>query len=1020
MKLKTIVLLSILLFSFMSFKTYAWDNSSYDNRLNVSYADSLNIQRNFEDVRIDLIHHKPLSEFVFYNTTENITGRINITRVNSTYSIIFIQANITAGFNGTIGYLYYNNNTKVVSTYYQLSSLSFLNDTFDDNDPYDNSTGYGWVKASDGTILRSAMTCSGGICTTDTSANWLAYGNKTNFPVLGWNNYTVIANINWVTGGTFFGSYLDRIPRLSCKDIQADSYLGGTPLTTRHAYNCEASSTPISTLSSGWHNSTYVSLNGYVELYMDGTLLFNYSSGLYKQQTGTVWFGGYTSASQIDSILVYPNTNYRNYNATITTTSEDNNAIHITNPTNTTYYGNTNISLNATSTINGTWKYELNGASNVTIRTFGDNVNTSFIASSGSNTLKVFVNGTSNLQNSVSFTVSLNITLIYPSNTTYYEFNRTLEATTGLVGTWQYELNGEPNVSLGTTSIINTTFLSNTGTNTIKLFYNDSISNLTTNISFYTFMGVNLTILNGLNLSKIDNFDVKFDNVTNITLDSNKINNYLKEWSSISSRGITTITINHTLYSNFTTTTILIDNQTFTNVILYGYKDQYFYLNSSIGGGMQNWTIILTNGTTTTSLSTGNFLIVGSLINLPLGNVNFSTFSFGQMTYSGNLTFNQNSSYNISFLTNISTLTIYFWDEDTNMQLALSNVTTLIYNISSLVNYTGYNASISIPISSLPLGFDTISVFYGGGNRNYYLTILDNQSQVLNTFFPSTALYFTHVTHAGGQILNGTLITLQKYINGTFRSYVQGLTQIDGKAIILVEPNFLNRVVVTHQGYNTLTYDYTYSAASVSNEINIFLTSTSGSTGFPAVNTFIIPEITVTWNPANTSLLYNQTSINVTVTDSAGLLQYVYLNVSLYNYTNTSNFYFINLTGSQSYTINTTIVQQGVYTYNFCVYRNSTTYCAQRIYTYRQLYGIGNYNAEQNERAGGLSVGLMKILLLIGLCIATGIGFAIMGPAVVILDMGIFAYGWMSSILNPLEAISGIIICFIIMIRAVR
>lgn len=147
----------------------------------------------------------------------------------------------------------------------------------------------------------------------------------------------------------------------------------------------------------------------------------------------------------------------------------------IISPTNTTY-GALNVTLQVTANDTADkWRYILNGGGNVSFIP-----NTTFTGASGSNTLSVYVNGSSGTIQSANISFSIDnsspvVTIIQPTNTTYGSANRTLLVTADeSVSIWYYVLNSGSKVFF----VPNTTVIGAEGFNNLTVFANDTFGNL--------------------------------------------------------------------------------------------------------------------------------------------------------------------------------------------------------------------------------------------------------------------------------------------------------------------------------------------------------------------------------------------------------------------------------------------------------------------------------------------------------------------------------------------------------------
>jgi len=381
-----------------------------------------------------------------------------------------------------------------------------------------------------------------------------------------------------------------------------------------------------------------------------------------------------------------------------------------------------------------------------------------------------------------------------------------------------------------------------------------------------------------------------------------------------------------------------------------------------------------------------------------------------------------NSSIQNFNTTGTANFAITAYVEDSEM-LVLTNASLSIFNSTTTQTYSLSNGIANLNVNSLPQG--PVSLYFQQNDqiRKYYMTIVmtivNDTNQSLNIFFPNTtqAYFFTFTTRSGSSLVNGSLLTFQRYVNNTFRTVAQGFTQVDGTDVVYLEPNIIHRVIVTNALYQTKTFDYTFSAVLAGSPINIPLTPIGGSGGFPAVNTFIDSNILLSWQPSF-PILSNATNVNVTLSDSAGLINSLVINVTRYNLSgNRTTFFYTNLTGSQSYTQNVSISTEGFYDFNIYLTRNSTLYQTTKQYSYFSKVSGGPANLNFTaigEKPTGLSLMFWQILALVLLAIVAAGLYPIAGPTGTIFMVMIgFALCGYWSIFNIYQTILLELLCLV-------
>jgi hypothetical protein len=165
---------------------------------------------------------------------------------------------------------------------------------------------------------------------------------------------------------------------------------------------------------------------------------------------------------------------------------------------------------------------------------------------------------------------------------------------------------------------------------------------------------------------------------------------------------------------------------------------------------------------------------------------------------------------------------------------------------------------------------------------------------------------------------------------------------------------------------------------------------TSNTTGTSIIiPTGFLTGFNVTWNPVTP--VVNGT-VNVTLTDNLSIMTYQYINVTIFNYTNTYQYYFSNTSDASYHKFTVNVNTTGVFSFITCAYRNSSLYCANKLYvsyvpsTYKGNYtGIGGWNAETSDKLGGMSTTVLQIIILISLAVFVGIMVNMVGAFAVIL-----------------------------------
>lgn len=451
---------------------------------------------------------------------------------------------------------------------------------------------------------------------------------------------------------------------------------------------------------------------------------------------------------------------------------------------------------------------------------------------------------------------------------------------------------------------------------------------------------------------------------------------------------------------------------TVTNIYTVVY--QIFYLQAS-SVYVQNWTAVFVNVTDSFEGSTTTTIMYVPLSDLPLGNVTVKTYAFGLETNQTNLTLNDSSETNTTFYMSASTFTINLFNETLGMETQLGNVTVVFDNITYQTQNFTVNSSIQFLTRTLPLQNTTVSLTYQGiqGVRKYYYTIDSNTSYVLNAFLPVNPTLFTFVTQSGSNYIDNTLITIQRYINGTYRTIAQGRTDISGRTTMYLDTGVTLNNIVSHPSYTTLTFYKEYSPAETLFTINLVPTSTGA---WPNVNTFIDSDVYLNFAP-NTTLFNNTVNVNITFSDAAAITSWVTINVTYSNWTNSTTYFYTNLSGSSSYTQNISLIVRSLtvkYPITVCMFRNGTEYCTSKTYTIQVLHGLGDWSAVDYDLAGGLSVYTWKLLALFIIMGFAGVCVYFFGTqgTMVMLILAFVVTGYFE-IFSVLETIGLVIMCII-------
>ena len=348
----------------------------------------------------------------------------------------YVQRNITGNSNFLL-HVYYND-ISAQGNRKNLSQLLLLNETFNDGNSLDNSTGYNWTNINGAAL----PIIENGIANFSVSTNVVTIGDNNSAPVKVWNNYTVSAKIkggcnifyfdgtqppdtqNCGTQGAFMFSSLDEANFLSSAQPNNNGYWMDTYISNPADYRFFTRINNVD-IDQGnvAGNLTYeqdIEQFFIWEISVNGSVVHARSYNETQQQvekyytnitrtSGTIGFEDYDVMNvsdtwdiqgiNVDFVNVYPTENYATNFMTFQINAEaeapsDTTAPNITmqSPTNTTY-SVSNTTLNYSVNETATCQYELNGAANVTLTGC---TNTTFTAISGTNIIKVFAIDASN------------------------------------------------------------------------------------------------------------------------------------------------------------------------------------------------------------------------------------------------------------------------------------------------------------------------------------------------------------------------------------------------------------------------------------------------------------------------------------------------------------------------------------------------------------------------------------------------------------------------------------------------
>lgn len=310
----------------LDLQEFVWWNTSYNRRVNVTF-DNFGGPRNPELVVFNLDHNRANTATCqgidVANRTDDGALPFNVTIVNTTRCTVKILVNITDHYNGTVAVIYYDNSTAGIGgVKSRLDAFRLLDETFDDNNPYDNSSGYNWTNTS------GTATCSGGNCVLNGVTNLgLVYDHF-------WNNVTI--NVSGIPGneankGLHLHVWSNSSGISVCDNVQVDDYptnglrFFGTCSESEVFNNSAASPIAYTQGAGNWYSWLWTMGDlddRSARFFINGT---NYNTiDSQSRWNGTIVFqSSHNSASVplIDRVEVTPNLYYTSIQARITSSS---------------------------------------------------------------------------------------------------------------------------------------------------------------------------------------------------------------------------------------------------------------------------------------------------------------------------------------------------------------------------------------------------------------------------------------------------------------------------------------------------------------------------------------------------------------------------------------------------------------------------------------------------------------------------------------------------------------------------
>ncbi len=310
---------------------YAWFNTSFNHRIQVNFSEQMGQNRTPEAVYYHLVHNNSntadCSGIDVTNASDTGPMMFNATKIDNNTCDIWFLSNITANYNGTVGYIYWGNRTIMTPRSSKLSELVLFNETCDDGNLYDGSGGYNWTRSPIDSNPNSNI-----VCLSKTIRNY--YDTYAIEIILDgglfWNNISFGVDVsdyyNVDDHGPFVYFLSNQTNTVTKRAFGIDTYFTNELRYTNwtngadHVYD-------YSTWNHGaevhrWTFTKGEDGTGSIKFYMDDTYRDGWNNDVAQIDSGTIALMTYNSGL-FDNITVIPNLYYRNINAVITATQED-------------------------------------------------------------------------------------------------------------------------------------------------------------------------------------------------------------------------------------------------------------------------------------------------------------------------------------------------------------------------------------------------------------------------------------------------------------------------------------------------------------------------------------------------------------------------------------------------------------------------------------------------------------------------------------------------------------------------
>lgn len=543
------------------------------------------------------------------------------------------------------------------------------------------------------------------------------------------------------------------------------------------------------------------------------------------------------------------------------------------------------------------------------------------------------------------------------------------------------------------------------GSHNLTVLVNDTTT-ATKSVYFYIFYGLNISVF-ASNGTALTNWNLKADNGSSQYFNNSNNNPTLFEWLTLP-QGAMNITINQTnLFDNETRNFTINSSMGLIQRDFTLYRIQQFQANSSTGTQL-DFNITFNNGTGQLNYTSTNKIVQVSLRTIGTGTntINVSSQSFG--TVADSITFDNNSTINKTYILSASGFTINVFDEQNVSQ-------RIIFSVSGTNGSCSWSASnqttFSQNISQLCLGQNTIVISNSSYEaRTYYVTLTADQNLSLTAYLLNLLNGIDQsiivITFQDIPIPNA-LVDIRRNINGTFQTVSQRITDSAGSTTFFLDPTTTYQVLVTADNYVAKIFNLNPSSGSPTTYVRLTFLGTQGAQLLNLTTTFTNISYSLIDTP---HVYYHNGAFNITymVSSSNNDLQLIGIDIFFWNFTTDEE----NATKVFSY--NTTSNPSGV----TIIYNTSSDIGYYKAVAFFQKSGFDRYDLTNQtfvivQNSGlpsfdvtntGLSIGTWRIIglfvlvasigfmLKFGAFAGLGTGIAVM--AILTFGMNIYPVAW--------------------------